>query len=350
MVGPSYSDQSLISAVASGVYDILLVSPTSSASSLSDSALYPIFARSVAPDTFQARIMVDLIEYYFNQTQELKWREVGVICTADDYGVGGAKDFIDRAQNRSIATVAFQQFLVGAADVTVEVRELGNSGARVFISYMLTVDYQTMIIEAEKQEIIGDYYVWICSDGCSTEDIFYEQQSGRFIRRFQTLSLGYMGVLPQGGVGDMYEAYLERWQKLDPEIYHGAGPDTEPPLFSLLSYESTMAAAIAVDAEFRRGNFAPNGTELYNSILQNEFTSLTGLYRLEPNGDRQSSYQVVNLYPDRTYHQTFSWDVNNELVPIAPTRFHDGSTTIPGLLFFLFFLSFPWLTFFFFRS
>ena len=330
MVGPNYSDQSLISAVAAGVYDILLVSPTSSASSLSDDLLYPIFARSVAPDTFQARIMVDIIDYYYNQTLEAKWREVGVICTADDYGVGGAKDFIDRAGNRTIETVAFQQFLVGATDVTVEVRELGNSGARVFISYMLAVDYQTMIIEADKQEIIGDYYVWICSDGCATDDIFYDEESDTFVKKYQTLSLGYLGVLPQGGIGDMYDAYVDRWVKLDPDVYYGAGPGTEPTLFSILAYESTMAAALAVDTQFKLGNYNPNGTELYHTILGNEFNTLTGLYKLESNGDRQSSYQVVNLYPDRTYHQTFSWDVINELVPVAPTRWHDGTTTIPG--------------------
>ena len=330
MVGPSYSEQSLIAAVASGVYDILLVSHTSSASSLSNAALYPLFARAVAPDTFQARIMVDIIDYYFEQTQEPKWREVGVICTADDYGVGGAKDFIDRAQNKSIETVAFQQFLVGAADVEVEVRELGNSGARVFISYMVASDYQIMLTEANNQDLIGDYYVWICSDGCATEESFYDEKSGRFVREYQTLSLGYMGVLPQGGTGDLYEAYLERWVQLDPDVYYGAGPGTEPELFSLLAYEATYAAALAVNTAFNSGNFNPNGTVLYKTILGNAFTTLTGDFILETNGDRRSSYQVVNLYPDRKFHQTFSWDQENGLVPIAPTRWHDGSTNIPG--------------------
>eukprot|EP00339_Tiarina_fusa_P008871 CAMPEP_0117028216 /NCGR_PEP_ID=MMETSP0472-20121206/20533_1 /TAXON_ID=693140 ORGANISM="Tiarina fusus, Strain LIS" /NCGR_SAMPLE_ID=MMETSP0472 /ASSEMBLY_ACC=CAM_ASM_000603 /LENGTH=809 /DNA_ID=CAMNT_0004735637 /DNA_START=20 /DNA_END=2449 /DNA_ORIENTATION=+ len=331
MVGPSYSDQSLIAAVASGVYDILLVSHTSSASSLSDSALYPLFARAVAPDTFQARIMVDIIDYYFEQTDEDNWREVGIICTADDYGVGGAKDFIDRATNRTIETVAFQQFLVGATDVEVEVRELRNSESRVFISYMVAADYQTMIIEADKQEIVGDFYVWICSDGCATEASFVDSETDKFRKRFETLSLGYMGVLPQGGTGELYEKYLDRWVNLDPDVYFGAGPGTEPPLFSLLAYESTYAAALAVQSQFDQGNFQPNGTVLYQSILANEFTTLTGLFKLEANGDRRASYQVVNLYPDRKFRQTFLWDVNNFLVPVAPTRFHDGTTTIPDL-------------------
>merc|ERR1712137_1207647 len=331
MVGPSFSDQSLIAAVASGVYDILLVSHTSSASSLSDASLYPLFARAVAPDTFQARIMVDLIDYYFEETQDPNWREVGIICTADDYGVGGAKDFIDRAQNRSIETVAFQQFLVGAEDVEVEIRELGNSGARVFISYMVAADYQTMIVEADNQELVGDFYVWICSDGCATDASFYDPETDEFRKKIETLSLGYMGVLPQGGTGDIYESCLERWKKLDPDVYFGAGPGTEPPLFSLLSYEATMAAARAVEIEFEKGNFQPNGTTLYNTILTDEFTSLTGLWKLEANGDGQASYQIVNLGPDRKYQQTFSWDVNNLLVPVAPTLWHDGTTNIPDL-------------------
>jgi len=331
MVGPSFSDQSLIAAVASGVYDILLVSHTSSASSLSDPLLYPLFVRAVAADTFQARIMVDVIDYYFEETQEDNWREVGIICTADDYGVGGAKDFIDKATNMTIETVAFQQFLVGATDVEVEVRELGNSGARVFVAYMVSSDYQTMIIEADDQELVGDFYVWICSDGCATEESFVDEESGRFIKKFQTLSLGYMGVLPQGGTGDLYEEFLDRWTDLDPDVYFGAGPGTEPPLFSLLSYEATFAAAMAVQSEFEKANFQPNGTALYGSALANEFTTLTGLFKLEENGDRQAAYQVVNLYPDREFVQTFSWDVNNELVPIAPTRWHDGSTNIPDL-------------------
>merc|ERR1711904_624910 len=124
------------------------------------------------------------------------------------------------------------------------------------------------------------------------------------------------GILPQGGTGAIYDAYLERWQGLDPDVYFGAGPNTVPDLFSLLAYEATYAAAIAVNSEFAKGNFAPNGTALYRSILVNQFETLSGDFILESNGDRRSAYQVVNLYPDRTFRQTFSWDLENGLVPI----------------------------------
>mmetsp|Transcript_32449 Transcript_32449/g.55508 ORF Transcript_32449/g.55508 Transcript_32449/m.55508 type:complete len:807 (+) Transcript_32449:34-2454(+) len=331
VVGPSFSDQSLISAVASGIYDILLASPSSSSASLSDDSLYPLFIRGVAPDTFQANVIVDLVDEYYNRTQVPNWREIGIICTADDYGVSGSRNVISLGESRGIFTIAFQQFLVGAEDVEVEVRELATSGARVFISYMLGSDYQTMIREADNQDIIGDFYVWICSDGCATPDSFEDYETGRVEEGYMELSLGLQGVLPQGGVGDLYDDFLERWKSLDPNEYIGAGPGTEPPLFALIAYEMAVASANAIHLEFLRGNFNPNGTELYRTALSITFPTLTGDFILESNGDRDSAYEVVNFYPNGEFVKIFSWDDEDGLSQVAPIAWHDGTTNIPDL-------------------
>jgi len=330
VVGPSYSDQGLIAAVASGVYNILLASPSASAASLSDASLYPLFVRSVPPDTRQGDIMADLIEYYYNQTLVDKWKQIGVISTADDYGVGGAKDFIDTATSRGYQAVAFQQFLVGATEVEVEVRELKNSEARVFVAFMRAPGYQTMIAEANRQEIIGPFYVWICSDGCATSTAFSDLTSGNrgeILPKFAKLSVGYQGVLPRDGTGPKYDAFLERWMQLDPEEYPGGGE--KPSLYALTAYEITYALALAVNDQFQKGNYKPTGQDLFNSTVALKFEGLTGPVIFEPNGDRQSQFEVVNLLPNFEYQTTFTWDVDVGLQKIEDTYWRTGKNRNP---------------------
>jgi len=329
VIGPSYSEQSLIAAVASGVYNILLASPSASAASLSDSALYPLFVRSVPPDTKQGDIMADLIEFYYNATLVENWKQIGVISTADDYGVGGAKDFIDTAAARGFQAVAFQQFLVGATEVEVEVRELQNSGARVFVSFMRAPGYQTMIAEANRQDIIGPFYVWICSDGCSTSLSFSDLTTGDIIPSFAKLSVGYQGVLPRDGTGPNYDAFLQRWLQLDPDEFPGAGE--KPALYALTAYEMTYAVALAINDQFEKGNYKPTGEDLFNSTVALEFEGLTGPVIFESNGDRQSRFEVVNLLPNYEYQTTFTWDVDAGLQQLEDTYWRTGKTEIPDL-------------------
>jgi len=133
---------------------------------LEDSTTYPYFSRIVPPDSFQAKAMVDIVAHFH-------WNQTGCISTSDDYGVNGIKAFITNANARGIAVLTYQQFLPGATDIVVQMRELANSKARVFIAFMLDTDFRTVLTQGQDPAttVIGAHYVWICSDGCAISDI-----------------------------------------------------------------------------------------------------------------------------------------------------------------------------------
>jgi len=282
----------------------------------------------VAPDSYQTRAMLALIDYYYGQTGEKRWLEAGIICTADEYGVSGAKDFIANAPEYDITISSFQQFLVGATDVEVEVRELKNSEARVFISFMQAQGYQTLMREADKQDIIGNEYIWICSDGCATDDIFSGLNREREAD-MRDIVKGMFGIVPESGSGPVYEEFLQRWDSLDPSEYPGS--NIAPTAFTLLAYDSAFLIARAYDLLYQQGNFSPNGTELFIALTSVSFLGASGNVTLFANGDRAANYDIVNYWPDNQFHSIMSWNEADGLVVERDAFFRDGTTTIPDL-------------------
>lgn len=120
-----------------------------------------------------------------------------------------------------------EQFISGATDVSNQISSLKDSESRVFLSFMLGSDHNTVIREAVEQEIVGEFYVWFCADGCAASDSFYstaEDSTRNEIDEEVRLGMqGTLGTTPAGGRGPLYEALLEEWEALNPIEYPGAG-------------------------------------------------------------------------------------------------------------------------------
>jgi hypothetical protein len=138
---------------------IPVVSGSATSATLSNTELYPYFSRLVPPDNYQGQAIAGIIKYF-------GWNKTACISTTDEYGVNGIKSFIAAASQVNISVATYQQFLPGESDVSVQVRELANSKARVFVAFMLTADFQTVLNAAQNRTLIGDHYVWFCADGC----------------------------------------------------------------------------------------------------------------------------------------------------------------------------------------
>lgn len=92
---------------------------------------------------------------------------------------------------------------------------------------MLGSDHNTVIKEAVEQDIVGEFYVWFCSDGCAATDSFYitaedgtRDEIDEDVRRGMQ---GTLGTTPAGGRGELYDALLVEWESKDPNEYPGAG-------------------------------------------------------------------------------------------------------------------------------
>jgi ABC-type branched-subunit amino acid transport system substrate-binding protein len=201
MLGPGTSAEATLSAIAASVYLVPQISYGASSQALSNSGIYPYFSRTIPPDNLQTQIFVDLILYFYNQTNQIQWLNVSVICTADDYGVGAAKQFIENAEEATpnITIAVFQQFLVDATDVYQEVNILKDSKVRVFFSAMNAEPFVVLMKEAIQQKLVGDQYVWFCTDGCTSSDIF--MSGGSVNKELLNAERGLIGALPVSGVG-----------------------------------------------------------------------------------------------------------------------------------------------------
>ena len=84
---------------------------------------------------------------------QYRFFRVSCLSTSDTYGESGINNFIDAGRDVGIEVLTFQNFLPGATDISVEMRELRLSGARVFISFMLSSDFRFVLREAMKYEV-----------------------------------------------------------------------------------------------------------------------------------------------------------------------------------------------------
>ena len=330
MVGPLTSDEGTLSGIAGSVYLIPQVSYGATAASLSDDLTYPYFARVIPSDIYQASVFVEVIQYFYNITGQKQWLSVSVICTADDYGVEGSKQFISLAgaSTPNITVPAFQQFLVDASDVYEEINVLKDSEARVFLSFMFSSGFRVAMNEALKQAIVGDTYVWFCSDGCTAQQSFI-QPNNKLDKTLLYAERGIIGTLPLGGNGPRYEAFLQRWKNLDTTEYPGTGG--VPDVWDVLVYDATLSMAYAINALYEAGQYNINASTIYQTIVNNTFTGLTGLVELDSFGDRKAIYNIFNLRGQGNFELVGEWSGETGLSMNDPVYFHSGTTVIPDL-------------------
>jgi ABC-type branched-subunit amino acid transport system substrate-binding protein len=75
------------------------VSYASTTTSLSDKSRYDFFARTVPPDKYQARALVDIVAHF-------NWSYVSIVSSEGQYGDSGLTAFIRSAKARSICIAA----------------------------------------------------------------------------------------------------------------------------------------------------------------------------------------------------------------------------------------------------
>src|SRR3990167_11070432 len=291
VIGEAASAVSQIVAIAGGVFKVPQISYSSTAASLSSKSDYPLFSRMVPPDNQQGRAFVELIKKY-------GWEnKVSAISTSDEYGVGGITKFIDEGEKFGVTVKAYQQFLVGAKDISVELRELKNSGSRVFLAFCLASDAQNIFARASEYGIVGKYYVWLCSDGCSQSSLFVDSESN-VNQTIRNNVQGLIGLTPKGGSGDLFNSFLDDWETRDPALYPGAG-DRTINLFAPHAYDCVYTYARVLHALFTDPNVSSvNYTQIVDGIRSISFVGLTGEIEFESNGDRIAEYDVTNIRDD----------------------------------------------------
>ena len=101
-----------------------------------------------------------ILHYYGVMRQG--WNEIAVISTLFEVTTDSALYFVN-SLHEDLSVLTFQQYLVAQeTDMSVELQEIKNSGARVIVAFVL--DLITLLERAEGYELVDEGHVWVVSD------------------------------------------------------------------------------------------------------------------------------------------------------------------------------------------
>ncbi len=154
VVGGSYSSVSMQVANLLRLFGIPQVSPASTSPSLSDKTRYDLFARTVPPDTYQAKVLVDIV-------QAFNWSYVSTVSSEGSYGEAGIEAFQRVAAQRNVC-IAIAEKVPHHANHSVFINILKNlqskAMARAVIIFTRMEDARSVYVRMITLKF--DYYIY----------------------------------------------------------------------------------------------------------------------------------------------------------------------------------------------
>jgi len=326
-----------VRAIAPVIEQLELFHITSTPSSILSALGLRYFVQITPNDKYQGIAIADLV-YRMNWA----WT-VAAFSSSDAYGSTILNSFHNRAESLGFNLLASQQFAVGADDLWEIVDVVKESRARCIVNFMNSDDMRNVLRHADRLGMIGDNFVWICSDACATASLFTEDDGTLDVSKRKRVH-GMIGLRKLGGTGKRYEEFLDDWETRDPKFYAGAGHRTITHNAPYV-YDSITAWAEYLNLLLQVPNPSLDKAENFAEAV--EFMGLTGWIDLDYQLQRRPVFAIVNLqdvdYKDlkTTTFLDFSpvgvW--NNSLANSKhgkiefeySIQFHDATTNPPDL-------------------
>lgn len=161
VIGGSYSSVSEQVANLLRLFKIPQISYASTSARLSDKKRYDYFIRTVPPDNFQAKAMVDIVSRF-------NWTYVSTVASEGEYGESGIEAFVNEANARNIC-ISVRIKISSNANVQTylkAVNDLATSeeNADVVILFVRLEDARGILKAAFEKKMFGKFY-WIAADG-----------------------------------------------------------------------------------------------------------------------------------------------------------------------------------------
>lgn len=134
VIGGSGSDVSIHVANLLRLFKIPQISYASTSAALSDKSRFDYFARTVPPDTFQAKAMADIVELF-------NWTYVSTIASEGDYGQSGIDSFVHEARARNICVATSEKIPLSSNnktfdDIITSLRKKANAKGVILFTRM----------------------------------------------------------------------------------------------------------------------------------------------------------------------------------------------------------------------
>lgn len=164
VIGASITSVSMQVSNLLRLFRIPMISPASTGEPLSDKSRFDFFARTVPPDNFQAKALVDIVQFF-------NWSYVSTVASVGQYGEAGIDSFHKEARARNIC-IAVSEKVPRAIDKSSYEQILRNlqkkSMAKGVILFLDADDVREML-EAIQRTKMHEQFTYIASDAWGTQ-------------------------------------------------------------------------------------------------------------------------------------------------------------------------------------
>jgi ABC-type branched-subunit amino acid transport system substrate-binding protein len=165
VVGALASGVSVVVANFLRVFEIPQISYASTSETLSNKDIYSYFLRTVPPDSFQARAMVDIIKKF-------GWTYISTVNSNGEYGETGIRKFKQFAEENNICIDVEKQLSAFPTDdeykdvVEALIKSASETNMSTVVLFVTQIDARKIFETARKYDK-AQHFTWIGSDGWS---------------------------------------------------------------------------------------------------------------------------------------------------------------------------------------
>jgi hypothetical protein len=348
IVGAGRSDVSETISTLSGMFQLPVVSPHSSAASLDDKVQYPYFARTTPSNAADGRAAVD----YFHHLQV---SHLGLIYVLDTNGIAYQESIQRAARERGMKTVSIAyEFDAGEDAMRQALKALKASGVRYIFAVIEPATWKQFILVAVQEEIIGQpEYVWVFHSGMVglvPEELDKETEyniaraihgSGVLLKDFPSNGKVDAELVKLETDLELQQDFVSKWSNpevFDDFVFRYPGPNYP----QYVNYDAIIALGLAACA-ISVGNDGElfSGEDLYKSLLRIEFQGASDYVSFDNvTGTRTSvPFQVDNILMVEKGGNILGFVQDpaakvgaQEVLPIKDFIYWDNTTTVPSTL------------------
>ena len=288
ILGLSDNQIAVPAATISTVYDMAILSTDGTSSLLDDTVRFPYYTRNLFSLSQEVDTLYEQL-VMFSEDFGLGWSDIALISTIDQTGIEYTNLFIERAEEGGVLNVvAFQQVLFDQEDVSLELDQIVESGARIIVTVIFN-NIMNVLEQANEKGLVSESHIW------TTHWLV------QFSMTPSPLLRGMLTVQQNFGQGAAKEAcYREAYAAADPNQYFGAGGDPifgyifDNPLDVLLT---AMIAADTLDGMEMLDKRVP--AEAWTQAIRNvTYDSIKTTISFTPEGNRNIGIQLLYAEPD----------------------------------------------------
>eukprot|EP01095_Lingulamoeba_sp_RSL-Kostka_P011270 TRINITY_DN423_c0_g2_i7.p1 TRINITY_DN423_c0_g2~~TRINITY_DN423_c0_g2_i7.p1 ORF type:complete len:1235 (+),score=362.09 TRINITY_DN423_c0_g2_i7:623-4327(+) len=323
------------------------------------------------PFITHANNKIDYVEdyEYFSSVIPIETREARALAALIKfYGWGNYGDISVIGQPNEKSTALFEEFIESAAALDLDINDprvfyekvespieflynIRNSNARVLVFFVDIPTMQSLLYAGDILDMINENYVWICGSLCGNDNLVLEPstvpgEEWKFIPnpKLQQLANGLITVGLPSGHGHLFDDFMDRYLKLNPYEYFGAGPDYS--IYAPYAYDAVKLIVLGYRNLLLNETLEETPENYLYSLRNTVFEGLTGKVELAGTPERRPEYFFKNYYnnnfytvgtwlsPPTNYHESVVF--YDEIFDYGVTMkydiyFHNNSTDLPDL-------------------